>query len=90
MYFVYVLISLKDRKLYIGYTTNLEKRHERHNHGHVPATKHRLPLILIYYEAYKTSTEAKRRERFLKGGNGRVQLKIQLHETLKHYKYRSL
>ncbi len=90
MYFVYVLISIKDRKLYIGYAADLEKRIKRHNSGYVTATKNRLPLELIYYEAYKTSVEAKRREKYLKGGNGRAQLKIQINEMLKHYKYNYL
>lgn len=76
MYFVYVFISLKDRKLYIGYTSNLDERIVRHHAGNVPATSLRQPLELIYYEAFKSSEEAKRREKYLKGGNGRAQLKV--------------
>ena len=90
MHFVYVLISKFDHMLYIGETTNLNKRIDRHSKGHVPATKHRLPLELIYYEAYTTSKEAKRRERYLKGGNGRAVLKTQLHEKLRDYDYKYL
>lgn len=89
MFFVYVLFSLRDRKLYVGFTTNLERRMDEHQRGNVPSTRERLPLKLIYYEAYLTRSEAERRERYLKGGNGRQQLKIQLEGTLKDcgYKY---
>ena len=91
MYYVYVLFSLKDRKLYVGYSQDIEKRIEDHNHGRVTATENRLPIKLIYFEAYLSSTEAKRREQYLKGGSGRAQLKVQLQETLKDcgYKYLS-
>jgi putative endonuclease len=87
MYYVYVLISHKDKKLYVGYTEDLKARLKRHESGYVPATQKRLPLELIYYEAYKTSTEAKRRAKYLKGGNGRAQLKIQIETTLKERGY---
>ncbi len=89
MFYVYVLFSLRDRKLYVGYTENLEQRIKQHNNGKNESTKERLPVKLIYHEVYLTKVEALRREKFLKGGNGRRQLKIQLHETLKTcgYKY---
>ena len=90
MYFVYVLISLKDRKLYIGYTQNLKKRMLRHYAGLVKSTAGRPPLKLIYYEAYQLEQEAKRREKYLKGGNGREVLKQQIPETLKLFRYKHL
>ncbi|MBI2086961.1 MAG: GIY-YIG nuclease family protein [Candidatus Zambryskibacteria bacterium] len=65
-YFVYILLSLKDKKLYVGCTTNLEKRLIRHNNGAVFATKSRRPLELIYSEKFESKTEAFNRERFLK------------------------
>ncbi|MEI6479299.1 MAG: GIY-YIG nuclease family protein [bacterium] len=33
MWFVYILKSLKDGRYYIGSTSDIEKRVERHNHG---------------------------------------------------------
>lgn len=90
MFFVYVLISLKDRKLYVGFTTDLDQRITRQNNGHAAATIHHLPMKLIYYEAYLIETEAKRREKYLKGGNGREQLKQQLSATLRHHRYKYL
>ena len=65
-YFIYILISKKDFKLYIGCTSNLEKRLKKHNSGHVLATKNRKPLEIIHSEIYSSKAEAFNRERFLK------------------------
>ncbi len=78
MYFVYVFRSLKDSKLYIGYTEDIEKRVSQHSMGRVTATKHRLPLQLLYYEAYLDKRDAKGREKFLKGGSGHKYLRKQM------------
>lgn len=90
MFFTYVLYGQHDGKLYIGYSSDVVERFRRHCVGDVPATKHRRPLELIYYEAHLTEREAKRREKFLKGGAGRIQLKAQLDSTLKKLHYRFL
>ena len=50
-YYTYVLKSIKDGKMYAGYTKNLKLRFEHHNQGLVESTKNRQPLTLIYYEA---------------------------------------
>ena len=63
---VYVLYSLKDKKLYVGQTNNLEKRFKLHLSGEIEATKHRQPLEIIYQENFATRGEAMTRERFLK------------------------
>lgn len=78
MYFTYVLRSLKDKKLYIGYTNDIDRRISEHMMGKVTATKNRLPLQLIYYEAYFNKKDAKGREKFLKGGSGHKYLKKQM------------
>lgn len=88
MFFTYVLYSKQDGKLYIGYSSDVMERFDRHSKGLVAATMHRRPLELIYYEAYPTEQEAKRREKFLKGGKGRGQLKAQLELTFKRLHYR--
>jgi len=82
-YYTYLLESLKDSDWYIGYTGNLEKRIALHNAGKVSATKNRLPLKLIYYEAYLNKADAKGREKFLKSGSGHRFLKKQLTNYLK-------
>ena len=90
MYYVYVLFSHKDRKLYIGRTNNLKRRIHEHKSGKVTATKYRLPVEFIHYETYLKFNDAKRRELYLKGGNGRNQLKIQLQDVLKYLDYKYL
>ncbi len=65
-YFVYILYSKKDGRLYVGCTNNLENRIKKHNQGEVFSTKNRRPLVLIHSEEYKEKAEAFNRERFLK------------------------
>ena len=85
MYYTYVLFSLKDRKLYTGYTENIKRRINEHNQGLVSSTRHRRPLELIYYEYGGTEEDAIRRERCLKSGRGkkyiRTRLKCYMEET---------
>ena len=87
MYYVYVLISEKDRKLYIGSTPDIKIRILKHEKGYVKATKNRRPIKLIYFECYEQNDDAKKREIFLKGGKGHEELKIQLKKTLAKNKY---
>jgi len=75
MYYVYILQSLKDKKTYVGYTTDLQKRLEYHNSGRVPATKCRRPLKLLFSEKFSTMTKAKKQELYWKSGAGRRKLK---------------
>ena len=65
-YFVYILYSEKDHKLYVGCTSNLEQRVKEHNSKKVTATKNRVPFVLIYSEKIVDKAEAFNRERFLK------------------------
>jgi putative endonuclease len=70
MYHVYVLVSSKDNQYYIGQTRNIAKRLERHNNGFVKSTRNRRPLSLVHSEIYPTRSEALKREKFLKSGEG--------------------
>ena len=87
MYYVYILQSQKDGKLYIGVTPDLKSRFKKHTSGFVKSTKNRRPLRLIYYESYISQSDAKRREVFLKGGKGHNELRIQLKETFRRVGY---
>lgn len=75
MYYVYILLSQKDHKLYIGFSNNIKERIKKHFSGQVQSTKSRLPLKLIYYESFVSKTDALREELFLKSGKGRERLK---------------
>ena len=75
MYCTYVLKSLKDGKLYIGYTANLKKRFEEHQSGKSMSTKSRRPFSLIFFECFCDSKDAKRREKYFKTNKGKSSLK---------------
>ena len=66
MYYVYILKSKKDERLYIGYTSDLRKRLGDHNNGCVDSTRDRRPLKLVYYESYTSDEDAKNREKSFK------------------------
>jgi len=82
MYYVYVLRSHFDGKLYIGYTVNLRNRLREHQGGYVISTKPRRPFELIFYEAYKSKEDAKRRERYFKTSKGKSALHMMLRDSL--------
>ena len=71
MWYVYVLQSLKNERLYIGSTNNLERRLSEHNSGKSRYTRSTRPFELVYQEDYGERIEARRRELFLKSGKGR-------------------
>jgi putative endonuclease len=78
MYYIYVIKSLKDKKLYVGHTDNLKRRFNEHNTGQVKSTKLRKPFKLLYYEACNLLKDALKREKTLKTGFGRAYLKRRL------------
>ncbi len=82
-YYVYVLLSIIDKKLYIGYTNNLKRRIKQHNEGKTDSLKNRRPLKLIYFEAYFDKKDAQDKERFYKSGRGHEVLYKILKQTLK-------
>jgi len=84
MHYVYVLYSQKDKRLYTGSTANLKARLSKHNKGRVTATKHRLPLKLIYYEACLSRKDAMKREIYLKTAWGKRYLKNRLKNYLQN------
>lgn len=81
-YYVYILRSDKDNKLYVGFTRDLRKRMKSHSSGINKSTAPRRPLKLMYYEAYSSEKDARQRERFLKTGRGHEVLYHQLRDTL--------
>ena len=82
MYYVYVLLSLKDYRFYIGYTEDVKKRLADHNEGRNTSTKPRRPLKLIYYEAHISKDNALRREGYFKTAKGKSTLNQMLRTTL--------
>ena len=66
MFYVYILkLNTINKKFYVGYTSNLEKRFIEHKNGRVKTTKDKNPK-LIYYEAYDNKYLALLREKGIK------------------------
>ena len=79
---VYVRRSLKDKMFYVGFTKDLRKRVQDHNHGLVPSTKRRTPFELVYWEGYLNQADATRREKYLKSSWGKRYIKSRLRDYL--------
>ncbi|MGD0977161.1 MAG: GIY-YIG nuclease family protein [Minisyncoccia bacterium] len=66
MFCVYLIKSLKDGSIYIGYTPNLKRRLAEHNSNQSVYTKNKGPYEPIYCEFYKSKQDAINREQNLK------------------------
>ena len=76
MYFVYILYSVSSKKTYVGYSNNVDRRLQEHNFTETTGfTLRYRPWTLIRTEQYTTKQEAIERERFLKTGRGRDEIK---------------
>ena len=85
MHYVYILMSLKDHKLYIGCTKDLERRFREHNTGKVESTKNRKPFKLIFYECFVNKSDAFEREQWFKTGFGYNHIRKMLTKTLESF-----
>ena len=67
MFYVYIL-TCADGTLYVGSTSDIEKRLHQHNHAKNGAhyTKIRRPVVLSYKEEVETYAVARKREAELK------------------------
>lgn len=66
-FFVYILLCA-DNTYYVGCTNNLIRRVKQHNTSKIGAhyTKLRRPVVLQYFEEFKTLSEGRKREATLK------------------------
>lgn len=78
MWYVYILLSTKTGRWYIGSTKDLRKRILSHNTGINKSTKHGVPWKLIYYEVGLNQKDTRAREKYLKSGMGRRFIKNRL------------
>jgi putative endonuclease len=75
MFTVYVLRSKRTGLYYTGSTSDLGRRLKEHNSDVSFSTKNRGPWELVHREDYATRREAMRRERQLKTGKGRDEIR---------------
>ena len=66
MWYVYILSSKNDGKLYVGSTNDLKRGLEEHRQGQCESTRLRQPLELEAYVAVKEETTARDLEKYLK------------------------
>lgn len=81
-HYFYILQFYIDQGWFIGETSDLRKRFKQHQNGEVTSTKYRGSFRLLFYECFINKTDAKARERFMKSGFGRAQMKKVLQHTL--------
>ena len=74
MYFVYVIRSSVDGRLYKGLTCDPENRLKEHNSGKTKSARFYKPWELIYKEEIDNIEEARNREKYFKTGIGREYL----------------
>jgi putative endonuclease len=65
-FYVYILQSLKDFSFYVGQCDDLDCRMSKHFDGMSKYTASKRPLRLIYFEVFRTRTEALKREKEIK------------------------
>jgi len=83
MWYLYILQSENNKKLYVGRTSDLKRRFNEHNSKRGGSyTSKNAPFKLMFYEAYLSKNDAINAEIFFKSGYGREVLKK---DKLKNY-----
>jgi putative endonuclease len=84
MFTVYVLYSPTYKKIYIGYTSDLDERFKSHNELGTKgwAIKFR-PWIICYTEVFETKQRAMQREKELKSAKSREWIRSLINEKIK-------
>jgi putative endonuclease len=72
---VYALRSVVRSYIYVGLTSDLNRRFKQHNDGRERTTRPYRPFRLILSEEFTTRAEARDREVYLKSGSGKEFLK---------------
>jgi putative endonuclease len=79
---VYAMTSEVRDYIYVGLTSDVEKRLARHNAGRERTTRAYRPFRLLLVETFESRPDARRREKYLKGGHGKEYLRRIRRETL--------
>ena len=76
MFFVYILQSQKNGRLYIGHTDNIGRRVEEHNTGRGGKyTRQNRPWLLVHSESHPDRSSAMQQERYIKSTQGSYEKK---------------
>jgi putative endonuclease len=74
-YYVYAIKSCERKYIYVGLTSNPQRRIEEHNRGKERTTRSYAPFRTLLVERFISRPEARKREKYLKTGIGREHLK---------------
>ena len=77
MFIIYCL-KLENGNLYVGMTSNLEKRIKDHQRGQTKTTKNKKILKIFKIESYSDIKIARKREKYWKSGCGKELLKSKI------------
>jgi putative endonuclease len=75
LYYVYAIKSQSRNYIYVGLSSDPEKRLTQHNRGYEKTTRPYRPFNIILKEDFNTRPEARKREKYLKSGAGKEFLK---------------
>ena len=75
MFYVYAIKSESRNYIYVGLTSDLERRLSEHNGGKNKTTRPYRPFVLIHSEKFDTRIDARAKEKYLKSGIGKDFLK---------------
>jgi putative endonuclease len=75
MFYVYAISSLSRNYIYVGKTSYLDYTIKRHNAKREKTTRPYAPFELIYSEKFETRMAARQKEKYLKSGIGKENLR---------------
>ena len=75
MIWIYALYSQIRNYIYVGMTSNLDRRIREHNSGKEQTTRAYRPFKLLYSEQCENRLEGRKREKYWKSGVGKEQLR---------------
>lgn len=74
-FLVYAIKSEVDGRIYVGFSSDVNKRLKEHNAGRTKSTKGYRPWKLIFEEKVAGRKEAREKEKYYKSGVGKEKLK---------------
>jgi len=75
MIWIYALSSQTRNYIYVGMTSNLDRRIQEHNSGKERTTKAYRPFKLLYIEQCRDRVTGRKREKYWKSGVGKEKLR---------------
>ncbi len=64
--FVYIVKDIQTNHIYIGSTDDIHRRLQQHKYGHTYTTRRMHEMILVFMQEFKTLTQARKIEIWLK------------------------